>query len=284
MHIVDMEADDYHGLKEPYISATLIKVLLSKSPAHARSIHPFFSQFKQEPSEAKDHGTVLHSLILEGHANMVLEVGYPDFRSAAAREERDKARSAGFIPMTSASLAELREMAEQIRDRIAGHDADPPLFVDGKAEQSLFWEDRGVQCKARLDWIHADGLTVDDLKTTKRWADPTSFKRAVFSTSYDIQAAFYMRGLSKITGKGFPAFRFVFVELEPPYGVHVVQLSNAVVALANEKIDYALDVWRNCVENDVWPCYQGVEMVELPPWVEADWMERNYKWEDSGGI
>lgn len=279
-----MDADDYHGLKEPYISASLIRVLLSKSPAHARSVHPFFSQVKPESSEAMDHGTVLHSLVLEGHANMVLEVEHPDFRTAAAREARDKARAAGFIPMTSPAFTELREMAEQIRDRIAGHDADPPLFVDGKAEQSLFWEDRGVQCKARLDWIHADGLTIDDLKTTKRWADPASFKRTIFSTAYDIQAAFYMRGLSKITGTRLPAFRFVFAELEPPYGVHVVQLSNAVVALANEKIDYALDMWRHCVDNDVWPCYQGVETVELPPWVETDWLQRNYQWEETGGI
>jgi hypothetical protein len=40
-------------------------------------------------------------------------------------------------------------------------------------------------------------------------------------------------------------------------------------------VDYALGVWRQCLEAGRWPAYPArIATVELPPWEEPRWLER----------
>ncbi|MCZ7538275.1 MAG: PD-(D/E)XK nuclease-like domain-containing protein [Acidimicrobiia bacterium] len=86
-------------------------------------------------------------------------------------------------------------MVAAAREQLAELDVDPLPFTEGKPEQTIVWEDGGATCRARIDWLHTDGTAIDDYKTTSKSADPESFTRTLFSMGYDVQAAFYLRGL-----------------------------------------------------------------------------------------
>jgi hypothetical protein len=96
----------------------------------------------------------------------------------------------------------------------------------------------------------------------------------MFDHGYDIQAAMYKRGVQAVYGVD-PEFRFAVVEKDDPYPLSVFAVAPDTLALANRKIDWALDVWNDCLANDRWPAYdQRVHWVTLEPWHEARWLDR----------
>ena len=157
---------------------------------------------------------------------------------------------------------------------------DPPLFKDGKPEQSLFLEEDGVQCRARLDWLRDDRATIDDYKTTKGSANPEAWTRTLYSIGADIQAVFYLWGLesveSNVSDSLVPRqFRFVVQEQAAPYALSVVTLGYAAMELAERKIEYAIGRWRECLAADSWPGYsEEVCEAELPGYEEVRWLDK----------
>jgi hypothetical protein len=157
-------------------------------------------------------------------------------------------------------------------------DFDPVPFTDGEPEQTLVWQEDDVTCRARLDWLHNIGSRqgiVDDYKTTARGAEPASWIRSsLFGNGYDVRAAFYLRGLERVTGKtGW--FRWIVQEKQPPYALSVISPGPDVLAVADAKVEYAIKRWRECLQADEWPAYpREVCFAELPPWEEARWLER----------
>ena len=129
-------------------------------------------------------------------------------------------------------------------------------------------------CRARADWLRDDYAAIDDLKTTGRTANPEAFSRSLFGSGYDVQAAFYLRGARAVLGIQ-PEFRFVVVENTPPFALSVVSLGPAAMTIAEKKCQYAIDVWRRCLERDEWPAYPlDVCYAGLPPWVETEWLAK----------
>jgi hypothetical protein len=272
----------YHadGLSDrPTLSASVAKVLLAQSPLHARECHPKLRRFEPEPAEPKfDVGTACHALFLEGNANVCI-VPYDNWRTAAAKEIAAQARADGLTPLLAKQWDEVRAMEEAVWKQLDAHSARPRLFRDGKPEQTLIWEEQGVMCRARLDWLHDDFSACDDLKSTTRSAHPEQWTRTtMFSIGADIQAAFYARGVKALTGLE-PVFRFVIAETTPPYAISVVAPGPDVLALAEKKVDRALAIWRRCLADDNWPGYEArVAYAELPSWEEARFLE----WETRG--
>jgi hypothetical protein len=76
--------------------------------------------------------------------------------------------------------------------------------------------------------------------------------------------------------KGVDAdFRFVFVETTPPYVVSAVSLTPHAKALADEKVDYAIETWKRCLATDTWEGYpRRVAFADPPAWEETRWLER----------
>jgi hypothetical protein len=176
--------------------------------------------------------------------------------------------------MLVAQWDECRAMCDALRAQLAAHDADPPLFTDGAAEQTLVWDEDGVVCRARPDWVRTDCRALDDLKTTSKSADPERYARALFSVGGDVQAAFYMRGVHKLTGK-IPDFRWVTVETAAPYALSVIAPAPDVLELGHRKVEHAIAVWRQCLTSGEWPGYPTrICYANLPPWEEAKWLER----------
>jgi hypothetical protein len=275
--VLAISSDDYHAdqvADQPTLSASIAHLLCTASPLHAWAAHPRLNpDFKREEKQHYDVGTAAHAILLEGMAAVEV-VDAPDWRTSVAREARDVARENGRIPLLARTLAEVEAMVDAVREQLAVHNADPPLFTDGKAEQTLVWEEDSVACRARVDWLRDDWRALDDLKTTSRSANPDAYSRNLFGVGGDVQAAFYVRGMERVFSVT-PEFRWCVVESSPPYALSVVAPGPDVLALGTAKVDRAIALWRRCLGQDEWPGYPlDVCYAEMPAWEETRWMER----------
>lgn len=278
MSILEVSAEQYHAdvlTEQPTLSASIARILVSQTPAHARAQHPRLNPDFNRGEETKfDLGSAAHRMLLEGE-DAVHVVYAPDWRSNFAKEQRDFGRAQGRIPLLESQYTELCAMCDALRQQISQLEADPPVFTGGKPEQTLVWEEQGVACRARLDWLRDDYTAIDDLKTTAKSADPFKWgQHTLFGMGYDVQCAMYRRAVRAVTGAE-PDFRFIVVETAAPYACSVVALAPDALALADSKLDYALSVWRRCLETDRWEAYdKRVAYATAPAWAEANWFER----------
>lgn len=273
-----MSAEEYHSdfvqADLPTLSASIARILIAESPKHAWTAHPKLNpDYEPLVAEKFDIGRCAHSLLLEGEASVAV-IDAPDWRTNAAKEQRDAARVAGQTPLLAKDWSTVERMCEAMKTQIGVLEVDPPLFCDGKAEQTLVWDEHDVPCKARLDWLRDDRSAIDDMKTTSKSANPETWSRTIFNIGYDVQAAFYLRGLMAVTGAA-AEFRLAVVETSPPYALSVISLAPAALELANAKVDWAIATWRRCLEQDEWPAYQTrVAYAEMPSWEETRWLQR----------
>lgn len=279
--ILDLPADEYHAdqvADVPSLSRSIAHILCTQTPAHARHAHPKLNpDFKREEAAKFDVGTSAHALLFHGEPGVEV-CAFSDWRTNAAKEQRDAARAAGRLPMLTDQWAETQAMVAAAREQLAELDVAPIPFADGKPERTLVWDDDGVSCRARVDFLHDDLATIDDYKTTSRSANPDAFIRTIFSMGYDIQAAFYLRGLEAVGGSPDADFRFVAQETFPPYALSVVSLGPAAMTIAEKKVTFAIATWRRCLERDEWNGYPTqIAYAELPAWEEAAWLERELR-------
>jgi hypothetical protein len=273
----EITADAYHSdpTEVPSLSASIAKILVNSTPMHAKAAHPRLNpNFERVEEEKFDVGNIAHSLILEGNADKLALIEADDWRKKETREERDAARTAGLIPLLAKDYQRVETAVAAIRTQLMARDIEPALFTDGKPEQMIVWEERGVTCRALVDWLRDDFLAVDDLKTTSRSANPVLWaNRTLWSIGADVQYAFNRRGVKAVTGKE-PEFRFVLAETTPPFAIGVVSLAPSANDLAEVKVDRALERWRECMENDDWPGYpEATYYAEAPAWAELQFLE-----------
>ncbi|MGH2877931.1 MAG: PD-(D/E)XK nuclease-like domain-containing protein [Solirubrobacteraceae bacterium] len=261
--------------EEPSLNATVLKALINDSARHAFAAHPKLNPDYAEKTDRKfDLGTVAHEVYLLGNDKRVHVVDAADWRTKAAQEVRDRAREEGLVPLLAHEWQRVSAMLTALRAQLPKIDAEPPLFTAGKAERTLVWRDRDVLCRARMDWLHDSHECADDLKTAGRTANPHVWTRTtMFSIGADLQAAFTLRGLRAALGVE-STFRFVICEVHEPYAISAVTPSAQTLALANQKIDVALEKWKRCLESDEWPAFpRHVLTVDPPPWLETQWWE-----------
>ena len=272
-----IDAIDYHAgpTEIPSLSASIARILVNKSPAHARAAHPALNPDLERPDETKfDVGQAAHSLFLEGEDKIAVFVG-DSWRTQESKEFAADARLAAKIPLLLGQAGRVRSMVADADAQRLTHRATPKLFRDGKPEQTLVWEEpNGVICRARLDWLRDDHTAIDDYKTTSASADPAKWTRTMYGMGADMQVVFYMRGVERVTGIK-PVFRYAVQETYPPYALSVVTLAPSALALANDKVQKAIDTWAVCVADDFWPAYPtDVASIEVPTYEELKWLER----------
>jgi hypothetical protein len=218
-----------------------------------------------ETTDKFDIGTVAHQMLLEGEDSCVV-IDAADWRTSAAKAERDAVRAIGKTALLTRQYEAVCEMVTAFREQ------RPDAFTDGEPEQTIIWQEDDLWCRARLDWLRYSGK-IEDYKTTSASANPERWGRAIFDTGYDIQAAHYMRAVETL---GFPpSFVFHVQETEPPYLVSTLALAPSTALLAEKKRLYALEAWRNGLRKNSWPGYpKRTAYVELPSWHETLWLEK----------
>jgi exodeoxyribonuclease VIII len=237
---------------------------LSKHQLDAFSVCPKYYKWRgaQEfkPTRDMELGTCIHSLALEGR------VDYVEAPEINRRTNAGKAEWEAFCLDNKDKIVVNASEAE----RIAGAcEAVEPLMkmISAKKiiEGSMFWKRGGMQCKGRPDMItEIKGRpAIVDLKTT---SDILRFDSKFFSLKYDRQAAWYSYGLKQIHGLDDVDFYFLVVDTEEPYLAQWVKPEQAVLDLADIKLDEALRELTHCLETDSWPGLPILRTITARSW------------------
>jgi hypothetical protein len=277
--IHELSADAYHAdpCAQPSLSSSIAHLLIESSPAHARVAHPRLNpDYQRVDSDRFDLGNTVHALLLEecDPEAAVAVIHANDWRTNAAKEQREFARAEGKIPLLTHQLDSVLAMCKSVRRQITQTECDPPLLGVGKPEQTLIWQEGDVTCRALVDWLHDDCRAIDDIKTTSASANPDRWTRTLYSIGADVQAAFHLRGLKALTGKD-AEMRYIVVETAPPFALSVVSLAPSALSIAQDKCEWAINRWRECMESGQWPSYpRKVAYAEAPAWAEVQWLEK----------
>lgn len=263
-------ADQYHAdpVAGGSLSSTGARRLL---PPSCPALFRHEQDHGQEPRATFDFGSAAHRIVL-GDGPTIHVIDAPDWRTKAAREERDQAREDGLLPLLEKDYEQVAAMADAIRT----HPVASKLFAPGtgRPEQTLVWRDEptGVMCRARLDWLPNKGarprLIVPDYKTAVS-AEPTAFQRTVDTYGYHQQAAWYLSGVKALGMDPEPQFLFVVQEKSAPYLVTVFHLDHMAMRIGAAKNRHALQVFKRCRAENRWPGYDDeVVSLQLPQWAE----------------
>lgn len=151
--------------------------------------------------------------------------------------------------------------AERIERSVAeifGHKVVRLLRQHGGREVSIVWERDGLPCKARLDKLIRGAAcpdTVVDLKKCQPCkATDYALQRSIRDYGWDIQAAWYVDGVERLTGSR-PLFAWIFVEDREPFDVRPVWASQAMLAVGKAKADRAWQTYLHCLQTGHWPGY-----------------------------
>lgn len=276
--IYDIPAELYHSdpAPSPSLSASVAKILIGRSPMHAWYAHPKLNKAHvSEEAEQFDIGKAAHDALLEG-INRIEIVRADSWRTNAAKEQRDAARAKGLIPLLEKNYDRVAVMVQIAKEAIANcEDLAGITLADGKAEQTLVWQDIGTWCRSRLDWLANDHALILDYKTTGGSAHPSDWTRSgIENMGGDVQAAFYTRGLRCV--KNCDAkFVFMVQEIDPPYPVSFIGMPPSFLALGDQKVNAAIAQWADCLRADEWPAYPNrIVYPEAPAYAEAKYIER----------
>jgi len=266
--IYQLSESEYHAdpCDEPSLSASVAGIIWHRSPLHGWQAHPRLNpNATHRTSSEFDTGTAAHALILENDMSKFCIIDADDWRTKAAKEQRDQAREEGKTPILSKQLADLTAMASVAQKTIAESEI-AGIFQDGKPEQSIIALD-GIWMRGRLDWLTNDRKIILDYKTVSRSAAPESFLRSsVFSYGYDIQAAMYLM-LNKMTGGPDAKFLWLVQETEPPYACSILGAAPSLVESGQRKLDHCMNLWASCLDSGIWPGYGNrVAWLEAPAW------------------
>lgn len=234
-----MPAEDYHRIEA--LSAGGSKSLL-KSMAHHYSTrkNPGIGQ-----SPAMVLGSLLHSMTLEPETVPSLYVIEPSFdkrtKAGKADAEAFAVEHAGKTVVTPDQWAAAQAMQASIR----AHPAAAVVLPDAKPEVSIFWQQYGVPCKARLDLL--PGGYVADLKSAAD-ASKNGFAKSCANFGYHRQAVHYMDAYRAAIGEAPAGFIFLVVESTPPYPVGAYELDAAALDLGRRQMERAAERYREYLD------------------------------------
>lgn len=213
----DLDMKEYHA--DPALSRSDI-LRLNLSPL-------LFKEHVDQDKPEYRIGRALHGLVLQ---NIPLVINENDGRSKAG-----KLFQADYPDAITSVMAEMiNGMAKQCR----------PFFKEGQAEVSFFWEQDGIMCKCRPDWLTP--TVIYDFKSTRQSLE--DFHWDVKKFHYDVQHAWYLHGVEQHIP--ISTFRFVVVEKAIPHRVGIFELSD--LERAQALIESGLTIYRTCQETDIW--------------------------------
>lgn len=241
--------------------------VISQSPFHAR----YSQTAPSEESGVADVGTIAHRVLLEGHENGIALIDADDWRTKAAKELRDAAYAEGKTPLLARKMEPIRDMVAAAHKFVAQSEI-AGVFDSGHAEVTADWNDDGLVCKIRPDYL-TDKWHIS-LKTTPGSANPASWmRRQLTPMGYDFGLMFYERGL--LANNIDVQHRILVIEQEPPYGCCLIGLAPSKRDVAERAVEQAIAIWRTCKAKDEYPGYSThTHYAEASPWELADAEER----------
>lgn len=256
----------------PSLNAGAAHTLLTESPYHAWMGHPRLNpQYVREESSRQEMGSIAHAVMIEGDESKVKVIDADDWRTKAAKEERDEARANGLLPILAKDMETVRKMVAVAVEKIFTSELCEP-WMEAAPEQTLLWSENGLWFRSRPDKLTPNGRVYFDYKTVAGTAHPAKFaKGPVISHGYDLQAALGKRGVKAVLQQEQCTVIFIVQEINEPYAVSLVSLSPQFMGIAAERLELAIYQWRKCLSNNLWPSYpQRVAYVEPPSYYGMD--------------
>ena len=255
----------------PAFSQSIANILLDQSPLHAWAAHPMLGKIPRKPTAATDEGNLIHGLLLGKGMEKIEIINHDEYRTNAAKEARDNALAQGLIPVKRKDFDAIHGALTQIQANIAA----AGISLEGECEQGFEWEETGangpVLCRGKMDVVRPSLGEIVDVKKTVN-ANPQALRRHFTDYGYHVQWAAYTSALEKYKPElaGRIDFKFVFIELEPPYAVCVPQLSGAMRELGRRQWTRAVLTWERCLATGQWPGYVNAEPLEPMPWMMTE--------------
>ncbi len=286
----DMSSAEYFGdcCPTPSLTQSIAKILLEKSPAHARLEHPRLaspSAAEDEPAEkydsAKAIGDAGHAMMI-GRGKDIAEADFNNFMSKDAKAFRDAPEHVGKIVILSKHLRRAAAMVNAGRAALELIDWDS-AFTHGDGEVVIAWQENGFWFRSLIDW-KADTVPICyDFKSTGMSIAPHTVGFLIEKAGWHIQAAMHERGLDVLDpdNAGRRKFRFLAQENYPPYAVLPVELGEHWLTMGRKKLQHAIDLWQQCIEMDRWPAYPLLPVTpEFPSFKETQWLAREVEEEN----
>lgn len=282
----NMGEAEYHSdpCPTPSLSASCAKTIIGSSLLHAWCQHPKNPLSEPfSPSAAMDMGSAVHAAVFGGAKLHIIEAD--SFRTSAAKEARDKARSDGCIPMLEKNLPRIEAMAKICAERFEGLYGGPY-----HAERVAIWRcpRTGGWRRAMMDTSAKAAPIIVDLKTTEASIDDESCIKRVFSMGLHIQAAAYKEAMEQLNPEWAGRVRFLFQwqEQNAPYAMsRPIEMGEAAMTLGQEQWEAAGALWDKAIASNEFPAF-GSEPTDAspPPWYLTEWEIRKSLDEKIAGV
>jgi hypothetical protein len=233
-------------------SQSVLKHIL-QSPAHYQCA----KSRKFSPSPVMELGTAVHCKALEGDKEFEKRyVLKPEGLSLATTKGKEwRAQQDGKTPLSKTDQLQswhaVHGMTESLR-RLEWFDPRQEDYHKYN-EVSIYWNQQGIECKARIDrlLVKTDRVIVLDVKTTD-CAHPSVFHKKIFGgLNYLFQSGWYTEGAS--AAYDLPAeFVFVAVERTAPYNCAVISLDSDAIEESFRQTMEARRRLRRCLEEGRW--------------------------------
>jgi len=260
-----LPAEEYHS--NPAVGhSSLLKLM--RSPAHYFN----YMTSPREPTPAMQLGSAFHTALLEPDVFRQNYIVAPKFdwrtKDGKAQAEAWEAANAGKTSLTPGDMDSVEKMISSVQE----HGGARLLLARGQAEMSGFWTDQetGIACKFRPDFLATNGDLITSLVDIKTCVDASreGFAKSIATFGYDVQAAYYIDGLEKLTGKRV-GFYFVAVEKDAPHATTVYEASLEMIEVGRAKYRASLELLQWCRKKGRYPSYQPngeIEKIDLPRW------------------
>lgn len=227
-----------------------------------------FDYHRRNPSPPKPHfdfGHAAHRFVL-GEGETIAPVYADNWATKSAKEQRNKARENGLIPLLAKHVDIAVEMARVVHeDPLAGK-----LLAEGQAETWLYaTEPETTQgLRIRLDWMtqHDGRLAIVEYKTAAD-ASQTAFACKAYDLGYHVAFAFAITCAQLLELDEAPVYLVIAQEKEPPFLVSVNEFDADAYLQGMKDMQCAIAIYRQCMESGAWPGYDpGIHPISLPPW------------------
>lgn len=246
---------EYHAVKAFSYSGSKE---FAKSPAHYQA----YCRKEWEPDADREKFKAVHLLCLEPemHNRIVVKDGT---WAGKVKSEVQELQKQGFIVLKPKALEEAKEIAATV----LSHSLAGLILSQSLSEISLFWDEDGVYCKARIDIlsITPHGIVLGDLKNFGSLASEHLIGHQIARNYYHHQMAFYSRGIEKTFGQPPIKRWWLFVEEKAPHGIKLRGCNDAATEAGWLAISQMLPRFQSCLEDDVWPSYPEDEEDALLP-------------------
>lgn len=287
----DFSTDDYFADPTPAasLSQSVAKILIEQSPLHAKMAHPRLAPPVEDDEDDPEKyvkalaiGNAAHKLML-GRGKQMAVADFDSWRKKEAKEFREDAILHCREPILAKHYETAERMVLAARGQLSLIDGCERAFREGDAEVVVAACEDGLWLRSMIDWITPDLREVVDFKTSGMSASPYNTGKLMASAGWHIQAAMHERILDAIDPQNAGRRRFLYVcqENEAPYALTVNEIGEAALTIGRKMVDYAVNVWRRCLETGYWPAYPlRIIRPELPAWHETSWLSREVAEED----